>query len=51
MALQLARSFLVNYNKIHLIRPDCLRTSIALSVQNRSLKHQSFILQLTETTT
>ena len=31
------------HNKIHLIRPGCLRPSIALTVQNRGLKHQSFI--------
>ena len=30
-------------NKIHLIRPGCLRPSIALTVQNRGLKHHSFI--------
>ena len=29
-------------NKIHLIRPGCLWPSIALTVQNRGLKHQSF---------
>ena len=28
------------YNKIHLIRPGCLRPNIA-TVQNRGLKHQS----------
>ena len=31
------------HNKIHLIRQGCLRPSIALTVQNRGLKHQSFI--------
>ena len=31
------------HDKIHLIRPGCLRPSIALTVQNRGLKHQSFI--------
>ena len=31
------------HNKIHLIRSGCLRTSIALTVHNRGLKHHSFI--------
>ena len=31
------------HNKIHLIRPGCLRLSIVLAVQNRGLKHHSFI--------
>ena len=29
------------HNKIHHIHPGCLRPSIALTVQNRGLKHQS----------
>ena len=32
------------HNKIHLIRPGCLRPSTAVTVQKRGLKHQSFIL-------
>ena len=32
------------HNKICLIRPGCLRPSIALTVQNRGLKHHSFIV-------
>ena len=31
------------HNQICLIRPGCLRPSIALTVQNRGLKHHSFI--------
>ena len=31
------------HSKIHLIRLDCLRPSIALIVKNRGLKHHSFI--------
>ena len=33
-------------NKIYLISPCCLRPSIALTVQNHGLKHQSFILYI-----
>ena len=32
------------HNKIHLIRPGCLQPSIALTVQNRGLKHHPFIV-------
>ena len=36
-----------DHSKIHLIRPGCLRLSIASTVQNRDLKHHSFILRST----
>ena len=31
------------HNKIHFIRPGCRRPSIALTVQNRGLKYETFI--------
>ena len=40
--------FYSGVNKNHLIRQCCLRPSIALAVQNRSLKHQSFIHSIPE---